>query len=153
MTTVAKFAAVSLYGGCVWETFGSAGLTLLRSANPHTAATPLFRSRKVALLNNLKSNLMTIKKPLHHYAHMSHPATDHPVLLINADAPLRDLHACLAERLNAVLKYLDLIACTSLPDYAEHDINTVTNIARIMVQDVSDVFRVIEQRGFEANCL
>jgi len=27
--------------------------------------------------------------------------------------------------------------------------NTVTNIARIMIQDVSDVFRVIEQRGFE----
>ncbi len=43
------------------------------------------------------------------------------------------------------------MACTSLPDYAEHDINavTVTNIARIMVQDVSDVFRVIEQRGFD----
>ena len=36
-----------------------------------------------------------------------------------------------------------------LPDYAENDINTVTNIARILVQDVSDVFRVIEQRGFE----
>ncbi len=36
------------------------------------------------------------------------------------------------------------MACTSLPDYAENDINTVTNIARIMVQDVSDVFRVIE---------
>jgi hypothetical protein len=46
---------------------------------------------------------MTIKKPLHHYAHMSHPATDHPVLLIDANAPLRDLHACAAERLNAVL--------------------------------------------------
>lgn len=92
---------------------------------------------------------MTEKKPLHHYAHMSHPATDHPVLLIDADSPLRELHACLAERLNAVLKYLDLIACTSLPDYAEHDINTVTNIARILVQDVSDVFRVIEQRGFD----
>ncbi|MBT9268276.1 fructose-bisphosphate aldolase [Pseudomonas sp. MG-9] len=93
---------------------------------------------------------MTEKNTLHHYAHMSHPATDHPVLLIDADAPLRELHACLAERLNAVLKYLDLIACTRLPDYAEHDINTVTNIARIMVQDVSDVFRVIEQRGFDA---
>ena len=87
--------------------------------------------------------------PLHHYSHMSHPATEQPVLLINEDAPLRDLHACLSERLNAVLKYLDLIACTSLPDYAEHDINTVTNIARILVQDVSDVFRVIEQRGFD----
>lgn len=92
---------------------------------------------------------MTIKKPLHQYAHMSHPASDHPVLLIDTNAPLRDLHACAAERLNAVLKYLDLIACARLPDHAEHDINTVTNIARIMVQDVSDVFRVIEQRGFE----
>ncbi|CAI8766900.1 Fructose-bisphosphate aldolase [Pseudomonas sp. IT-347P] len=92
---------------------------------------------------------MTIKKPVHHYAPMSHPATDHPVLLIDANAPLRDLHACVAERLNSILKYLDLMACIRLPDHAEHDINTVTNIARIMVQDVSDVFRVIERRGFE----
>jgi hypothetical protein len=51
-------------------------------------------------------------------------------------------------RPNAVLRYLDLIACTNLSDYAEHDINTITNIARIMVQDVSDVFRVVEVRGF-----
>jgi hypothetical protein len=92
---------------------------------------------------------MPTDKPRHHYAKMSHPATDHPVLFIDANAPLRDLHACAFERLTAVLKYLDLIACTRLPDHAEHDINTVTNIARIMVQDVSDVFRVIEQRGFE----
>ena len=90
---------------------------------------------------------MSTNNPLRHYTPMSHFATDHPVLLIDADAPLR--HNCLSERLNAVLKYLNLMACTSLPDYAEHDINTVTNIARIMVQDVSDVFRVIEQRGFE----
>lgn len=55
MTTVAKSATASFYGGCVWETFGSAGLTLLRSANPHTAATHLFRSRKVALPDPLKS--------------------------------------------------------------------------------------------------
>ncbi|WPN72477.1 fructose-bisphosphate aldolase [Pseudomonas germanica] len=93
---------------------------------------------------------MTTQKPLLPYTKMSHPATDRPVLLIDADAPLRDLHACAAERLNAVLKYLDLMACIRLPDHAEHDINTVTNIARIMVQDVSDVFRVIEQRGFDA---
>ena len=77
---------------------------------------------------------------------MSHPATDHPVLFIDADAPLRDLHACASERLNAVLKYLDLMACVHLPDHAEQDINTVTTIARILVQDVSDVFRVIERR-------
>ncbi|MBV4462416.1 hypothetical protein AB7M29_003101 [Pseudomonas sp. F-14 TE3623] len=93
---------------------------------------------------------MTTNKPPRRVTPMSHFATDHPVLLIDADVPLRELHNCLSERLSAVLKYLNLMACTSLPDYAEHDINTVTNIARIMVQDVSDVFRVIEQRGFDA---
>jgi hypothetical protein len=82
---------------------------------------------------------------------LSHFATDYPVLLIDSDAPLRELHNCVSERLIAVLKYLNLMACTSLPDYAENDINTVTNIARIMVQDVSDVFRVIEQRGFDTH--
>ncbi|MCX4219017.1 MULTISPECIES: fructose-bisphosphate aldolase [Pseudomonas] len=89
---------------------------------------------------------MTSKSPLCNYVPMSHPATDHPVLFIDADAPLRDLRACASERLNAVLKYLDLMACVHLPDHAEQDINTVTTIARILVQDVSDVFRVIERR-------
>ncbi len=92
---------------------------------------------------------MTIKTTLHRYAKMSHPATDDPVLLIDADAPLSDLHASLRERLDAVLKYLDLMACVHLSDHAEHDINTVTTIARILVQDVRDIFRVIEQRGFD----
>ncbi|UQS18162.1 fructose-bisphosphate aldolase [Pseudomonas sp. HS6] len=89
---------------------------------------------------------MPTDKPIRKYANMSHPATDQPVLFIDVDAPLRDLHACLSERLNAVLKYLDLMACIRLPDYAENDINTVSTIARIMVQDVSDLFRVIEKR-------
>ncbi|WP_339480308.1 MULTISPECIES: fructose-bisphosphate aldolase [unclassified Pseudomonas] len=91
---------------------------------------------------------MTTRHPLNHTP-MSHFATEHPVLLIDADAPLGELHSCLNERLDAVLKYLNLMACTTLPDYAENDINTVTNIARILVQDVSDMFGVIEQRGFE----
>ncbi len=92
---------------------------------------------------------MTNQNPRRRFTPMSQLATDYPVLLIDSDAPLRELHNCLSERLNAVLKYLNLMACTSLPDYAENDINTVTNIARILIQDVSDVFRVIEQRGFD----
>ena len=43
--------------------------------------------------------------------------TDYPVLL--SDAPIRKLHNCVRERLNAALKYLNLMAFTSLPDYAE----------------------------------
>jgi hypothetical protein len=91
---------------------------------------------------------MPTDEPLRKYANMSHPATDQPVLFIDADASLSDLHACVSERLNAVFKYLDLMACVHLPDHAEHDINTVTTIARIMVQDVRDVFRLIERRNF-----
>ncbi|AVX89829.1 fructose-bisphosphate aldolase [Pseudomonas sp. VE 196-7] len=89
---------------------------------------------------------MPMDKPLRNYANMSHPATEQPVLFVDADAPLSDLHACVSERLNAVLKYLDLMACVHFPDHAEQDINTVTTIARILVQDVCDVFRVIEKR-------
>ena len=32
-------SAYSFYGGCAWETFGSAGVLYARSANPRTAAT------------------------------------------------------------------------------------------------------------------
>jgi hypothetical protein len=31
----------------------------------------------------------------------------------------------------------------------EADLNTLTNVARILVQDVTDVFGVIEQRGLQ----
>jgi hypothetical protein len=41
------------------------------------------------------------------------------------------------------------MACSSLPDFAERDLNHVANTARILVQDVSDVFRVIEHRSFD----
>ncbi|MGY2291296.1 fructose-bisphosphate aldolase [Pseudomonas sp. SDO528_S397] len=81
---------------------------------------------------------------------MSQTATDYPVLLIDGQAPLNELHACASERLNAVLKYLHLMACSNVSDYAVHDINTVANTARILVQDVADVFAVIERRGLEA---
>ncbi|PWE41971.1 fructose-bisphosphate aldolase [Pseudomonas prosekii] len=92
---------------------------------------------------------MTMNNPPRRFIPMSQLATDYPVLVIDTNAPLRELHNCLSERLNAVLKYLNLMACTSLPDYAENDINTVTNIALILLRDVGDVFRVIEQRGFD----
>ncbi|RON42915.1 fructose-bisphosphate aldolase [Pseudomonas frederiksbergensis] len=92
---------------------------------------------------------MTDQQPPRRFTPMSQFATDYPVLLIDSDAPIRELHNCVSERLNAVVKYLNLMACTSLPDYAENDINTVTNIALILLRDVHDVFKVIEQRGFD----
>ncbi|WDU62633.1 fructose-bisphosphate aldolase [Pseudomonas poae] len=92
---------------------------------------------------------MTQQSPPRRFYPCAENATDHPVLLIDSEAPLPDLHACLRERLNAALEHLTLMACSSLPDFAERDLNNVANTARILVQDVSDVFRVIEHRGFD----
>ncbi|WP_434571251.1 fructose-bisphosphate aldolase [Pseudomonas sp. Z3-8] len=76
-------------------------------------------------------------------------ATTQPILFIDSTAPLTELHACASERLHATLDYLTLMACTTLRDSAAGDLNTLTNVARILVQDVADVFGVIEQRGLE----
>ncbi|MGY2140916.1 fructose-bisphosphate aldolase [Pseudomonas reactans] len=92
---------------------------------------------------------MTQQCPPRRFYPCTENATDTPVLLIDSDAPLLDLHACLRERLNAALEHLNLMACSSLPDFGERDLNNVANTARILVQDVSDVFRVIEHRGFD----
>lgn len=128
---------------------GLPGSSYPRSANPHMATTLRFAANGSSSSHGYEEALlMPTDEPLRKYANMSHPATDQPVLFIDADASLSDLHACVSERLNAVFKYLDLMACVHLPDHAEHDINTVTTIARIMVQDVRDVFRLIERRNF-----
>jgi hypothetical protein len=152
MTTVANFATVTFYGGCVWETFGSAGFFGSSPVcEPAHSCHPFVSQQKGGTSFSLEELiLMSANNPPRRFTPMSQLATDYPVLLIDSAAPIRELHNCLSERLNAVLKYLNLTACTSLPDYAENDINTVTNIARILIQDVSDVFRVIEQRGFDA---
>ncbi|MBD8093844.1 fructose-bisphosphate aldolase [Pseudomonas fluorescens] len=92
---------------------------------------------------------MKIQHPPRRFTPMSQTATEYPVLLIDSDAPLSELHACASERLNAALAYLHLMACSNVSDYAEHDVNTVANTARIMIQDVSDVFTVMERRGFD----
>lgn len=84
-------------------------------------------------------------KPHRLFSPCTETATDYPVLLIDSEAPLLDLHACLRERLNAALEHLNLMACSSLPDFAERDLNNVANTARILVRDVSDVVRVIEK--------
>ena len=75
------------------------------------------------------------------------PPSRAALLLIDSDAPLRGRHSCLRERLNAVLEHLNLMARSSLPDFGERELNNVANTARILVQGVSDVFRVIGHRS------
>ncbi|NUT87628.1 fructose-bisphosphate aldolase [Pseudomonas corrugata] len=93
---------------------------------------------------------MTTNQPSNRFTPFTQIATTHPVLLIDTHAPLPELYACVSERLHATLDYLSLMACASLRDSATNDVNTVTNVARILVQDVADVFGVIERRGLES---
>ncbi|MBC2659316.1 fructose-bisphosphate aldolase [Pseudomonas sp. MSSRFD41] len=75
-------------------------------------------------------------------------ASDGPVLFVDSHAPLEDLHACASERLLTTLDYLNLMACAGLRDSSDKDIGTVTNTARLLLQDVRDVLAVIETRAF-----
>ncbi|PYC01998.1 fructose-bisphosphate aldolase [Pseudomonas protegens] len=75
-------------------------------------------------------------------------ASDGPVLFVDSKAPLVDLHACASERLVTALDYLNLMACVTLRDASDKDMSTVTNTARLLLQDVRDVLGVIETRAF-----
>ena len=73
-----------------------------------------------------------------------------PVLFIDSHAPLADLHACVAERLSALHKLLTIFAYCPLCDSTPGDLTTVTNIARLLLQDANDVFDVVQQRCLSA---
>jgi hypothetical protein len=75
-------------------------------------------------------------------------SSDGPVLFIDSQAPLLDLHACANERLLTTLNYLNLMTCVTLRDSSDKDMSTVTNTARLLLQDVRDVLAVIESRAF-----
>lgn len=72
------------------------------------------------------------------------------MLFIDSHAPLADLHACVAERLSALHKLLTIFACCPLCHSNPADLTTVTNIARLLLQDTNDVFEVIQQHGMNA---
>ncbi|AJO78075.1 hypothetical protein [Pseudomonas sp. MRSN 12121] len=92
---------------------------------------------------------MNTQNPSERFIPLTPIASDGPVLFIDSHAPLVDLHACASERLVTALDYLSLMACTMLRDSSDKDIGTVTNTARLLLQDVRDVLAVIEIRDFQ----
>ncbi|AZC30477.1 MULTISPECIES: fructose-bisphosphate aldolase [Pseudomonas] len=89
---------------------------------------------------------MNIQTPHERFIPLTPIASDTPVLFIDSQAPLLDLHFCASERLHTVLDYLNLMACTKLRDSSEKDINTITNTARLLLQDTKDILAAIETR-------
>lgn len=91
---------------------------------------------------------MKTQDPSERFIPLTPIASDGPVLFIDRHAPLVDLHACASERLVTTLDYLNLMACSTLRDSSDKDISTVTNTARLLLQDVRDILAVIETRAF-----
>ncbi|MEN5093493.1 fructose-bisphosphate aldolase [Pseudomonas protegens] len=91
---------------------------------------------------------MNTQYPSERFIPMTPIASDGPVLFVDSKAPLVDLHACASERLVTALDYLNLMACATLRDASDKDMSTVTNTARLLLQDVRDVLGVIETRAF-----
>ncbi|NWA27224.1 fructose-bisphosphate aldolase [Pseudomonas gingeri] len=84
---------------------------------------------------------------------MDSVSTEFPVLYIDRNAPLVDLHACVSERMRAVNKLMTLFTCSRLSDSDPRDLGNIASISRLLLQDASDVFDVIETRGLEAKHL
>ncbi|MBV6752267.1 fructose-bisphosphate aldolase [Pseudomonas chlororaphis] len=84
---------------------------------------------------------------------MDSVSTEFPVLYIDRNAPLVDLHACVSERMRAVNKLMILFTCSRLSDSDPRDLGNIASISRLLLQDASDVFDVIETRGLEAKHL
>ena len=91
---------------------------------------------------------MNTQYPSERFIPMTPIASDGPVLFVDSQAPLVDLHACASERLVTALDFLNLMACIRLRDTSDKDMGTVTNTARLLLQDVRDVLGVIETRVF-----
>ncbi|CAI8796500.1 fructose-bisphosphate aldolase [Pseudomonas chlororaphis] len=91
---------------------------------------------------------MNTQPPSERFIPLTPIASDTPVLFIDSQAPLLDLHACASERLLTTLNYLNLMACVTLNDSCAQDIGTVINTARLLLQDLRDVLAVIEIRAF-----
>ncbi|MFC3940125.1 fructose-bisphosphate aldolase [Pseudomonas gingeri NCPPB 3146 = LMG 5327] len=80
---------------------------------------------------------------------MDSVSTQFPVLYIDRNAPLVDLHACVSERIRAVNKLMTLFTCSRLSDSDPQDLGNIAAISRLLLQDASDVFDVIETRGLK----
>ena len=84
---------MSFYGGCVWEIFGSAGFLVSSVCEPAHSYHPI-RFAATGSSSSYRYEevlLMTANNPQRRFTPMKQIATSYPVLLIDSDAPLREL--------------------------------------------------------------
>ncbi|MCS3469162.1 hypothetical protein M2401_002900 [Pseudomonas sp. JUb42] len=89
---------------------------------------------------------MTVNNLQDRYTPLSHPGLDSPVLMLDTQASLKDLHACTVLRVNLVTRFLDTLANLKCTGADEHDLVALAGTAHMLMQETCDVNRAIEAR-------
>ncbi|NBA93673.1 hypothetical protein [Pseudomonas sp. R5(2019)] len=78
---------------------------------------------------------------------LSLTATENPVLFINPDASIADLHACASERLRAAKGLIDTLDCLSMQNVDESDVAHLMRAASVLMQEGYEVLKVAEGKA------
>ncbi|MCS3469873.1 hypothetical protein M2401_003613 [Pseudomonas sp. JUb42] len=81
--------------------------------------------------------------PSDRYLPLTQSGQDSPILLLDTQAPLTELHAYTSLRFSLAAHFLDGLACA---DGDEHDWSAIAGTLHLLMQEACAVDRVIEQR-------
>ncbi|CAM3103791.1 hypothetical protein [Pseudomonas fluorescens] len=76
-------------------------------------------------------------------------ASEHPVLFINSQASLCDLHAVAGERMRAAKDAIESLACMDLKTIDIEDLTHFFQTASLLAQDGYAIWKVLEARAME----
>jgi hypothetical protein len=85
------------------------------------------------------------------YIPLTQHGLDGTVLLLDSQAPLKDLHACVDLRVRLATEFLDAVSSGKSGSADDYDLSAMAGTAHLLMQEACDVSRVIEQRLWEAN--
>jgi hypothetical protein len=91
---------------------------------------------------------MTCTSDFPRYIPLTQQGLDNTVLLLDSQAPLKDLHACVDLRVRLATEFLDAVA-GKRPD--DCGLSAMAGTAHLLMQEACDVSRVIEKRLWENN--
>ena len=83
------------------------------------------------------------------YIPLTQPGQENPVLL-DTQAPLKDLHACAELRVSLATRFLDAMVNMQPTHADERDLSTIASTAHLLMLEACDVHRVIERRLWES---
>jgi hypothetical protein len=89
---------------------------------------------------------MNLDAPSVRYIPLTQHGLESPVLLLDSQAPLKDLHACAELRVRLATRFLDALASLKPHESEEWDLAAIAGTAHLLMQEACDLNGVIERR-------